>query len=594
MRSRSRVRWLSSVICGLLLAAVAAAAPKAPAHRPANTDPSTTIHQLADRYYAAMLALKPMEAMDLGVMPRHHDRLDDIRPQSLRSLEKRQDEWLRTLQAIDVRSLGYGPDWVTYGLIREDLESAVQARVCHLEWWYSVNQMGSWHLQLAHIAELQPVGTETERREALARWRSVPDYIEAEISNLRTGLAHGYTVPQPVAKRMLIQIDGLIAAPLPDHPYANPAARSKDATFGTAFRAVITDSVLPALRKYRQFLANEYLPKARTSLAVTELPDGTACYAALLRVSTTLSRSADEVYARGKATVDRYRAEVLATGQKLFGTQDYATIIQRARSAPDNQFKDRSELLPASRAYEERAHAKIRPLFGFIPDQPLTVEPIPAYEDSAGASSHYEPPSEDGHPGVYRISLMERDATRASAQVTAYHEGWPGHHLQIAYAQRLKDLHPVAKLLANSGYVEGWARYAEALAEEVGLYDSDYAKILRRAWPARGMVVDPGIHAFHWTREQAVAFVQESGRFVGSSAEDLVDRIAAIPGQLTAYDSGAAEFFELRRQAESNAQGHFDLRAFHDAALGSGTVTLPMLHARVKAWIAEQVGKTAQ
>jgi len=553
-------------------------------------DAGRAVRHIADDYYAAMLEFRPMRAMDAGVMPPHHDKLDDKRPRALRALERRQDAWLRSLDAVDPRLLGFGPDWVTWGVIKEDLESSVQARICHLEWWYSLNHMSGWQLALSRVADLQPVGTETERREALARWRGVPTYVRVEISNLRMGLAQGYAVPRTVAKRVLTQIDGLLAAPLDGHPYMSPATRSQDAKFRDAFRAVIEQHVMQALREYRHFLADEYLPRARATLAVTELPDGAACYVALLRRNTTLPRDAAEVYARGEETVARYHAEVIEMGQRLFGTDDYASIIQKARNAPDNQFAGRSELLPASRSYEDRAHAKMRTLFGFVPDQPLVVEPIPSYEDSAGASSHYDPPSDDGHPGIYRISLMESNVNRANAQITAYHEGWPGHHLQFSYSQRVQGLHPVMRLLPKPGYVEGWARYAEALAEEVGLYDSDYAKIQRRAWPARGMVVDPGIHAFHWTREQAVAFIAESGRYSGSTADDMVDRIAAWPGQLTAYDSGGREFFDLRREAEAALRERFDLSAFHDAALGSGSLTLPMLRTRMRAWIADRAG----
>ena len=175
--------------------------------------------------------------------------------------------------------------------------------------------------------------------------------------------------------------------------------------------------------------------------------------------------------------------------------------------------------------------------------------------------------------------------TRGDAEITAFHETWPGHHLQLAYAQRLKGVHPVSRLLGNSGFIEGWARYAEALAEEASLYRTASAKILRRTWPARGMVVDPGLHALGWTREQVVAFIEASGRFKGAEAQDAVDRIAAIPGQLTAYDSGAQLFFELRRAAETELGPQFNLPTFHDALLENGSVPLPMLRAHVERWI---------
>jgi uncharacterized protein (DUF885 family) len=309
----------------------------------------------------------------------------------------------------------------------------------------------------------------------------------------------------------------------------------------------------------------------------------------MLRSYTTLDRTPAEVKALGERVVNANREEVQALGRRLFGSDDLPTVLAQADKAPDNRFASLEETLAASREMVQRAEAVMPRYFGQVPPQRVTVEPIPAYEDGAGADSHYEPPQADGTPGVYRISLLKPGGTtRSEAEITAFHETWPGHHLQIAYAQRIRDTHPLLQLMFNSGFVEGWARYAESLSEEAGLYHTEYAKLQRRAWPARGMVVDPGIHAFGWTREQAIAFIREAGRDTEESAADMVDRIAAIPGQLTAYDSGAQEMFALRREAEAALGPKFDLRAFHDALLGKGTIPLPMLREVMNRWLAAQ------
>lgn len=177
------------------------------------------------------------------------------------------------------------------------------------------------------------------------------------------------------------------------------------------------------------------------------------------------------------------------------------------------------------------------------------------------------------------------DTTRSNAEITAFHEAYPGHHLQIGLAQEQTGAHAITRLIGNSAFAEGWARYAEALAEEMGLYSCDFARANRRLWPARGMVVDPGVHLFGWTREQAVAYMQESGRFSPEIAAAAVDRIAVWPGQLTAYDTGALEFFSLREEARKALGERFDIREFHDVVLGNGTVTLPMLRAHVRSWL---------
>jgi uncharacterized protein (DUF885 family) len=203
------------------------------------------------------------------------------------------------------------------------------------------------------------------------------------------------------------------------------------------------------------------------------------------------------------------------------------------------------------------------------------------------ANDGYWPAAEDrSRPAKYQISLYRfADTTRSNAEITAFHEAYPGHHLQIGLALERLAAHAITRLVGNSAFIEGWARYAEALAEEMGMYSSDYARANRRLWPARGMVVDPGIHLLGWTREQATAFILESGRFPPDTAAGAVDRIAVWPGQLTAYDTGALEFFALREQASKALGERFDIREFHDVVLGNGSVTLPMLREQVRIWL---------
>jgi uncharacterized protein (DUF885 family) len=218
----------------------------------------------------------------------------------------------------------------------------------------------------------------------------------------------------------------------------------------------------------------------------------------------------------------------------------------------------------------------------------VEIVPHPAFLERS-ASDQYAPAAEDGsRPATYRINLYQPERTsRAGAEITAFHETYPGHHLQISAAQELPGAHDVTGLVSSGAFVEGWARYAEALAEEMGLYTDPAARVTRRIWPARGMVVDPGIHVMGWTREQAVRYLMEAGRDRQSS-ETMVDRIAVLPGQLTAYDTGGLEIFALRERAERELGPAFDVRDFHDAVLGHGTITLPMLREAVDRWIASK------
>ena len=563
---------------------------------PTRPDAAARVTAVADEYYAAVLNEMPEQAYFAGVALERHDGLSDKSTAWLAGWQKREDAWLAALDAIDGDALFGKPAWVTHGVLRELLAAWKDARVCRGEWWMSVNQQGSWDTDLATLAERQPVESPVLRSQALARWSRVPAYIRQETANLRAGLAHGYSAPRPVAELMLKRIDGLlppVGGSLAEHPYASPAVRATDEGFKAQYLAVLERDVLPAVREYRTFLSEEYLPKARTTLAVSVLPQGAACYQTLLRAQTTLQRTPEQVYALGQKVVAGNMDDVRAIGKRIFGTDDFGTVIRKVKAAPDNRYEGARDLLTDSRAMVARAQAAMPRFFVAVPTQPVVVEPLPEYRDRAGAGSEYEAPA-SGRPGRYLVSLLAPGGTsRAVAEIVAFHETWPGHHLQTAYAQRVRGLHPVSQLISNSGYDEGWARYAEQLAEEAGLYHTDYAKVLRRARGARGLVVDPGIHAMAWTRDQAVAFLIEGGMFDEQSAPRAVDRIAGSPGQVTSYDSGAQEFFAIRGEAEAALGSSFNLRRFNDALLDHGAITLPMLRSRMQRWIAGERSQLA-
>jgi uncharacterized protein (DUF885 family) len=396
-------------------------------------------------------------------------------------------------------------------------------------------------------------------------------------------------VPKSVVDRVLKQLDGMVSGKPEDLPFYAPAKRTDDAAFKTQLAQVMRDTVLPAITRYRDFIRNEYRAKARDSVALKDLPDGAACYAALLRNSTTLTRSPREVYELGQKTVAGNEAIVAEIGQRLFGTRDIKTIITKVDKEPNNHFGSEKELLDYSRAGLERARQLSAPLFARMPKQPAIIEPFPEYQRGTGVSSHYIPSTDTSKPGEYRIQLENwKVETRGSAEITLVHETWPGHHLQIALANELQPSHRIAKLGFNSAYLEGWGRYSERLAEEAGIYQTEYAKISRRIWPARGMVADPGMHLFGWTRQQTIDYLAATGRFGQAGAEDLIDRMAVMPAQLTSYDSGGLEIFALREQAERELGTTFDIRQFHSQVIDQGVVPLALLRENVEAWIASK------
>ena len=541
---------------------------------------------LADRYYAITLKLTPEIAYISGVELVRHDGLEDNSPAARQAAQALMDELLFDLERIDASTLSGRTEWITHAYLLQSLRSSVAQRVCHTELW-NVNQMGGWHSIYTQIAQLQPVGTAALREQSRARWSKMANYIDQEIENLKTGLELGYSAPKTVVQRVIDQVDGLLALEIEASPFYSPAARDDDEEFATATQQIVADQIYPALQRYRDFLADTYMESARSELAITANPDGLACYEASLQAYTTIDRPGQEVYELGQATVAANQAKVIELGQAAYGLDDFKAIIDRAKADPSDSFADKEELLQFSRDMVQRAESEMPKWVGKMPEQAVEVVPFEEHEEGTGMSAHYRPGNAD-RPAEYRIPLYQaEEQSRGNAEATAFHEAWPGHHLQVAVGQSVEGLHPVTRIIWFSGPGEGWARYSEALAEEMDLYTTTTGPVLRRAWPARGMVVDPGIHLFGWTREQAIEYMLETGRFPDTFGDQMVDRIAILPGQLTAYDSGGLEILALRKLAEDAMGKDFDIREFHDRILENGTIPLKQLRVHIEAWIEE-------
>jgi uncharacterized protein (DUF885 family) len=557
-------------------------------NEPLAPDPVTNsvraVNEIVDRYYALTLQQTPETAYFSGVELTRHDGMQDISPGARISAESHEDAMLSELLEIDATNLVGRTEWITHAYLLQQLQSAVAQRVCRTDLW-NVNQMGGWHSGYAQIAQLQPVGDAQLRDQAIARWSKMSAYIDQEITNLEQGLELGYSAPKTVVQRVIDQVDGLLALDTEQSPFFSPAVRDGDTGFAEAMRAIVEEQILPALTRYRDFLAGTYINNARQELSITANPDGLACYEASLRAYTTLDRSGKDVFELGQKTVNANRAMVIELGRKAYGLDDFRAIIKQAKNDPADRFTSKEELLQFSRDMVQRAESEMPNWVVSMPQQPVSVVPFEEHEEGTGMSAHYRPAGSD-RPGEYRIPLHEpEEQSRGNAESTAFHEAWPGHHLQVAASQSVEGLHPITQIIWFSGPGEGWARYSEALADEMGLYTTVTGPIKRRAWPARGMVVDPGIHLFGWTREEAIEFMMESGRFPETMGDQMVDRIAILPGQLTAYDSGGLEILALRKMAEDAMGKDFDVRQFHQKILENGTIPLLQLRAHVAAWV---------
>ena len=591
VRSAAVLQLVAAALVCPALAAQPPGGPQggAPTATRADSAAARVVTALADRYVTAFAAAFPEVAEWSGMPLARHDGLSDNSLAAVRAWQATEDSLATALDAVDGAALRGQPAWTTYGFLREALDASRASRVCRSELW-PVNQMSGWQANFAVLAEQQPVGSAAHRADALARWGQLPRYLEVETRNLREGARLGYTAPKRLVQLVIGQLDELVAAAPEASPLYGPAARDSTPAFRAAWRRLLVREVTPAARRYRDFLRDEYLPAARSALAVSANPDGSACYRASFRAQTSLDRAPEETLRLGEAVVARSEDEVRAMGRRLFGTGELDSIHARVRDDPRNHFRSRAELLAFSRAAVARARQASLRWFTRVPRSDVVVEPYPAFLEQSAATPSYEMGAEDGsRPATFRITLFAPETQlRGRAEVQALHETFPGHHLQIGLAQERPTAHALTRLLGSGAFVEGWGRYAEVLGEEMGLYTSDFARIGRRAWPGHGMVVDPGLHVFGWTRERAVRYVAATGVWSPAAAEALVDRAIAWPGQLTSYDTGALELFALRERAERALGPAFDVRRFHDAVLGEGAVTLPMLRQQVDDWIARE------
>lgn len=550
---------------------------------------SVQLNRLADRYVDQQLEYDPTLTYSTGLSTREHGRFADRTPQALSAHYGQEREDLRDLKALPVTSLSK-LDRATYANLLEQLESDLQLKVCKTELW-NVNHFDGWQAQFAEVAEKQPVNSVEEKRQAVQRWGSLPTYLEVEVANLRQGLAQGYSAPQSVVRRVIQQMDALIAAAPEKSPFYSPGKRSSDVAFQTAFLQLVTDQIDPALKRYRDFLKLEYLPKAREGVAISDLPNGEACYEAFLRANTTLQRTPQAVFELGKQMVAENTAAVLKIGEDNYHSTNLQEIVGEIKKRPSEHFVSKEDLLAFSEQFLQRAkNTTAGRLIDTMPQQDVVIKPLSALEEDAGVGSRFQQEPDPKKPAVYLIELGDwRTETRADAEIVTAHETVPGHYLQKALAHELQAPTKLSRLIDNGAYAEGWARYAEALAEEFHIYDTEDAAVMRRLWPARGMVVDPGLHAFHWTRQQAVDYIVASGHFTPEVANDYVDRIAVMPGQLTSYDSGALEIRALRIEAEAKLGSRFDIRKFNRAVLDEGVIPLGELRTHIEEWVAAQL-----
>ena len=465
------------------------------------------------------------------------------------------------------------------------------------EYEMPINQQNGIHTSLADLPLSVPFDSVKHYEDYIARLRQIPRVLTQTTEVLRAGMKDKLMPVRFIAEKLAGQCDGIVAADpflLPTKKYPTSISAPDQKRLTDEINAAINQAVMPAYQKFSSFLRTEYAPKGRTALSITSLPDGEKRYENDIYARTTTRMTPDEIHELGLKEMDRIQEEMTAIAKKE-GFSDLASFRVSLKTNPKYIPRSSEQILDDFRRYIAQMEPKLPQLFNLLPKSPVTVEAIPPFQ--AAAATHYVTGTPDGtRPGRVVVATSNfAERSLIDDEAIAYHEGVPGHHMQLSVQQQLEGL-PKFRLhgLGFNAYVEGWALYAEQLGKEVGFYQdpvSDYGRLSSELFRAVRLVVDTGIHSKGWSREQVVEFFRKSGAVDEPTIQSETDRYIAWPAQALSYKLGQLKFRELRERAQKELGPKFDIRTFHDEMLDGGTLPLDMLEQRTNKWIAEQKNK---
>jgi uncharacterized protein (DUF885 family) len=563
---------------------------------PSLEDRRKDLNSLFEEVWQDHLRHNPEEASAIGDK-RYNDQITDFSVKAVNEGLARERAFLLRLAAIDPAGFTDQEKISRELLLRQFAEDEEGAEF--KEWEMPVNQMGGFHTQFPQLVAQLSFTTVKDYDDWIARLHQIPKAFDQVTTNMSIGMEDKRVPPKYLLEKVLAQVkelagqkpeDSPFALPLKSFPTGIPAAEQD--RIKTEMLNAIAKDVLPAYTRFSRFLEVSYVPAGREQLGVSALPDGKKYYQFLLRQATTTDLTADQIHQIGLDEVKKDEADMLAIAQKL-GFQDLKSFRASLKTNPKNHPANGDALLAAYRDYLTPMQARLPQLFGRLPKAKFEVVPVPDYLEKSSAAAYYEPGTPDGsRPGRLFIDKYDvADRNLDEVEAVAYHEGLPGHHLQISIAQELDNVPTFRKFQSYTAYAEGWGLYAERLGKDVGLYQdplSDYGRLDGDIERAIRLVVDTGVHDEHWTRQQMVDFFHDHSGIAEPEVQSEVDRYVAWPSQATAYKIGQLKILELRARAKAALGDKFDLRAFHDQVLDAGALPLDLLSDRIDGWIAAQ------
>lgn len=592
-----------AVSCALLTAcATQPPAPVAPEPPAAAVAPAAgqQLNALFDRYFEDMLRLNPVMATYIG-----DHRYDDQLPNSIGPAYRAEskalnDRYLAEVKAIDPAALSPA-DRISYDIfVRErERERAAERFPSHL---LPINQAGSlitFMPSLGSGKNAQPFDTVEDYERWLKRLDGMVVWMDQSIANMREGMAKGVVQPRPVMEKVLPQLEAMIVAKPEDSQFFAPVTMFPD-TIGAADRerltasytAAIRDKVIPAYTRLRDFVRDEYLPKTRSTVAWSALPDGEAWYAFYAQEHTTTTMTADEIHQLGLSEVKRILGEMDKVRQTVGFKGDLEAFFTFLETDPQFYFTKGEDLVQGYRDLKVRIDAALPKVFSVFPKADYEVREVEAFRAQSSAGAYYQQPSADGsRPGIFYVNTFNLKAQpKFGMETLSLHEASPGHHFQVTIQQELEDLPKFRRFGGDyTAYTEGWALYAEYLGKELGLFTDPYqwfGRLNDEQLRAMRLVVDSGLHAKGWTREQAIQFMLDNSTLAESDVVSEVERYIAWPGQALGYKVGDLRIQALRKKAEAALGPKFDVRDFHREVLSDGAVPMDVLEAKIDRWIA--------
>jgi uncharacterized protein (DUF885 family) len=530
---------------------------------------------------------------------RWNDQISDFSEAAIQTELAKSREFLARFQAIDTTGFPE-QEALNKELMVRGLEEQL-AGAKFRGYLMPVSQISGIHLMAPQFPALLTFTTVKDYDDLITRYRKLPGAFDQTMEHMRTGMAEGLMPPKFLLEKVVGQVEGIAAIPAEQSPFAQPLQKFPDSIpeadrerIRKDMLAAIRDAILPAYARFGKFVKDEYAPKGRTEPGMWSLPQGAERYARAVNLSTTTRLTPEEIHQIGLREVARIEGEMLQIAKKL-GHKDVKSFNAAIQNDPKLRAQSREHILEQYRRFTDQMYGKLPELFGRLPKARMVVEPIEEFREKEASGAQYQPGAPDGsRPGRVQVNTGDfANRKIITNESTAYHEGVPGHHMQLTIAQELPELPPFRQQGGYTAFVEGWALYSERLGKEVGFYQdpySDYGRLQDEMLRAIRLVVDTGFHYKKWTRDQVVQFFRDHSAIDEVEIQSETDRYIVWPGQALAYKIGQLKILELRERAKQDLGAKFDVREFHDQILGAGALPLDLLEKRIGGWIAAEKG----